>query len=142
MSNDITKNRKLKMLLSWVSKIRINLHFVVFLIILIIEIVIAKYEFHSFIRGFIGDVLVIPLIYHFIRSCWDISPKILVISILIFAFGIEIIQLLELANVLGIESKIIKIIIGTTFDPWDLIAYGFGAYCIILTERVFRSKRN
>ncbi len=123
------------MLSSWVSKFIINFHFVIFLIILIIEIIIAKYEFHHIIRGFVGDVLVIPLIYHFIRSCWDISPKKLMPWILLFAGCVEVLQFFRLVNLFGIESEFIKVIIGTTFDIWDLVAYLIGAFLVLFIKK-------
>lgn len=116
------------------SKIFHKTHLLFFLGLLLVEIAIAKYEFHPIIRSFIGDVLIIPLLYSFIRSFWSFKSEGLVLYILLFAFGIEALQLFELAKVLGVESKILKIIIGTTFDPWDLIAYGFGALLVIFIK--------
>ena len=37
-----------------------------FVLLLVVEIIIGKYA-HGFIRAYIGDVLVIPLIYCFVR---------------------------------------------------------------------------
>lgn len=83
------------------------------------------------IRGFVGDMLIMLFLYTGIKIFVDIQPLKLCLSLLIFAFGVEFLQLLNIVKVLGLEqNKAARIIIGNTFDPKDLLAYTFG---IVLT---------
>jgi len=107
------------------------------LIVLIVEICIAIYHFYPFLRGFLGDVLVIILLYTFLKTFFVIKDKKLIGGILLFAFLIEILQFFKLTELLHIESKILKIILGSTFDVWDLFAYLLGGFAI----SIFQNKR-
>ena len=64
--------------------------FILFAILLALEILIAKYEFHPFIRGLVGDILVIPLLYVFLKIFFKISSEKLLGLVLLLAFGIEL----------------------------------------------------
>ena len=105
-----------------------------FLLILVTEVAIAWFHFHRFIRGFLGDVLVIPLLYTLVRALTPFSWKKILLGVIGFAVLIETLQWFEIANRLGIEHKIIRIVLGNTFDPWDLVAYFLGFLLVVLTE--------
>lgn len=88
-----------------------------------------------FIRGFIGDVVVTILIYCFIKIFIDINPLKLCILILIFSYTVEFLQYLRFIDYIGLgESSIAKMIIGTTFDLRDLIAYTIGILIAYLLD--------
>ena len=79
-------------------------------------------------RGFIGDIIIILLIYFFIKSFYDFQPVKLTIFILLLAFTTEFLQYLNFISILGLEQNIFaQLIIGAVFDPLDLIAYTIGA---------------
>jgi hypothetical protein len=50
------------------------------------------------------------------------------------AFGVELAQYIGLADILDIQNKWLRIIIGTTYDPLDLLAYSLGATLILIYE--------
>ncbi|MBW2938924.1 DUF2809 domain-containing protein [Aureisphaera sp. CAU 1614] len=112
-----------------------NRYFWIFLLLLTIEVVIALFQFHKFIRGFVGDVLVIPLLYYFGRWITRFSANKLLLAVLLLAISVEIIQWFNLFPLLGIESKLFYILIGNTFDPLDL-----GAHCIGFLTVLFLNK--
>jgi hypothetical protein len=59
------------------------------------------------------------------------------IAILIFSFVVEGLQYLKIVHILGLEkNRIAGIIIGTTFQWTDLLAYGLGTGIVIFTERL------
>ena len=127
-------------------------YFVAFVLLLIIEIFIAIYHFHPIIRGFVGDILVIPLLFCFLRIFFSIAcasakasggtrTERLVLYILLFAFSVEITQFYHLADALQIESKIIRTIMGSTFEFTDLLAYLIGGLLIIASGKNFRQKK-
>ena len=109
------------------------------LLLLGIEIIIAVWVTQVFIRGFLGDVLVVLLLFSFLKMFLKYSSETIALSVLLFAFSIEGLQLLNPVERLQINSEAIKIIIGSTFDVWDLAAYALG-YLIIIFKKQFRRK--
>jgi len=105
-------------------------YFLVFVALFFTEVLIAVFVHDQFVRPFIGDVLVILLIYTFVRMFFDVKNyKLLAVCILFFACMIELGQYFELVSRLGLaDSKIATTIIGTSFDWKDILAYtiGFG----------------
>ena len=116
-------------------------HILLFFALLITEVLIAIYHFHDIIRYFVGDILVIPLIYCFLRIFLSaISSERLVLCVVIFAFGIETLQYFQIADMLKIESVVLRTVIGTTFEFTDLLAYILGGFLIIISEGFFHFK--
>ena len=106
--------------------------------ILIIEIIIGVYVNDSIIRPYFGDILVIPLIFLFL-NIFIVPNNFTVIKIVCFAIFIEIMQYFNIVTLLKIENKILKIIIGTTFDTKDIFCYMIGG---VLTFFIARSIKN
>jgi len=104
-------------------------------ILLAIEISIACFHYNPFIRGFLGDVLVVLLLYSFLRIFIKNHRFKIALSVLLFAYFVELLQLFRLSEKLNIQSKILLTIIGSVFDYWDLIAYIFGFLLILLIEK-------
>jgi len=63
------------------------------------------------------------------------------ISVLVFAYCIELLQYFQLVDLLGVrENKVVATVLGSTFSWQDLIAYLFGFLIIIVVEkRLLRS---
>ncbi len=106
------------------------------------EIAIAYFHFSPFIRGFLGDVLVILLIYSFIKIFIRNHVLKTAVSVLAFAYFVELLQFLKLAEKLNIKSEILLTIIGSVFDVWDLIAYTIGFILILLIEKISIKNEN
>jgi len=121
------------------TKIKFNgTYFILFIIIFIIEIYIALFVKDMFIRPFVGDILVIMLIYYFIRMLIEIDRFKVVFWVLLFAFSVEVGQYYNLINILKLQhNAIARIIIGTTFSTSDLLAYIIGAFLIIIPDIIF-----
>lgn len=113
---------------------KFRLHFLsllIFLGILIIEILIAVYIKGGFIRTFVGDVLVVALVYFFVRSFIKSTPWKVVLGVFIFACLVEFAQYFNVVEILGLENNALaRTIIGTTFDWGDIGAYAVG--CVFL----------
>ena len=106
-----------------------------FIIILAIEIMIAVFAKDNFIRSYLGDVLVVALIYTFVKTFVRSEIKLLPLYIFIFAVLVEIGQYFHLIELLGLEDyTIARIIIGTTFDVKDILCYFVGCTGIWLFE--------
>lgn len=105
-----------------------------FILILVTEVAIAVFHFHRFVRGFLGDVLVVPLMYTFLRALFTFSWKTALHLTFFFAVAVELIQWSQITTHLGVRNKIVDLVLGNTFDPWDLLAYTVGYLAILLIE--------
>lgn len=103
--------------------------------LLIIEVLIAVFLKTGFIRHTFGDYLVVILVYSFIKSFLEIESFKLAIGVLIFAFTIEFLQFINILETLNLQSnQLIKIIVGSSFQITDLVAYTLGIITILLIE--------
>lgn len=110
-------------------------YFALTFILFCIEIFIALFVHDNFIRPYIGDLLVVILIYCFLKSFLILKNLLAVTYVLVFAFTIEFLQFLNIIEILGLEdSKLARIIIGTSFSWEDLLMYVAGGLIIIVFE--------
>ncbi|MBT7828499.1 MAG: DUF2809 domain-containing protein [Bacteroidetes bacterium] len=111
-------------------------------LIFLVEIAIALFVHDNFIRPYIGDLLVVVLIYCFIKSFLKLPVLTVALFVLIFSFSIEILQFLNIVEKLGLEnSKTAKIVIGTSFNWLDLLAYLIGIGFVLITEKYWVAKK-
>lgn len=102
-----------------------------FVILLFIEVMIALYVRDSFVRPYVGDMLVVIAIYCFIRIFIPDKICLLPLYIFIFATGVEILQYFNIVEILGLENNtFFSLLIGSVFDIKDIGCYGVG--CLIL----------
>ena len=104
----------------------------IFFVLLLVEISIALWVRDDFIRPYLGDFLVVILIYSFLMS---IFPKLSIskalIIVLVFSFSVEFFQLINIVEILNFQPpKIIMIVLGSSFSLWDLLAYSLGIFYI------------
>ena len=112
-----------------------------FSLVFIIEVLIAIFVNDSFIRPFVGDVLVIVLMYFFVKIFFDFPKQKLLIGLLLFSFSVEISQYFHLIELLNLqEYKIARLVLGTTFSRMDFMAYVVGAIIIALPDFLKREK--
>ena len=97
--------------------------------ILAVEIYIAICVKGGFVRHYAGDVLAVILLYALARAAFVAPPSNLALKIFAFAAALELAQYLGAVQILGIENKILKIMIGGTFDFADLLCYAVG--CVL-----------
>jgi hypothetical protein len=106
-----------------------------FCILLVIEVCIALYVDDQIIRPFIGDLLVVILIYCFVRAFTKFPYLKVIIGVLLFAYIVEAIQATSFIDWVGLsDNKVAKIVLGSTFDWGDLLAYSIGAVLILIFE--------
>ena len=113
-----------------------NLKFIILSIVLfMIEISIALFIRDRLVRPFVGDMLVVILIFTVCRSFIKADNFRLALSVLVFSFAVEIGQYFNLISILGLQhSELLRTVIGTTFDFHDLLAYSAGVSLIVLIE--------
>ena len=111
-------------------------YFFIALIVLAIEIFIARFMHDRIVRPFIGDVLVVVLLYALLKTVCALPARTAAWSVFVFACVIEVLQYFHLPALLGLESnRLAVIVLGATFDPMDILAYALGA---LVSWRVMR----
>jgi len=106
------------------------------ILLFISEVLIALYINDNFIRPYLGDVLVVILIYCFLKSFLKLPVLIVAIFVLAFSFTIEFLQFLNIVEKLGLEkSKIARTVIGTSFSWIDLLTYIIGITIVLIIEK-------
>ena len=108
-------------------------------LILAAEIYIAICVKGGFVRHYLGDVLAVILLYAFVRAIFSAPPSNLALKIFAFAAALELVQYFGVVQILGVENKILKVIIGGTFDFTDLLCYAVGCVLASAYEK-FESK--
>mgnify|MGYP002712976234 CR=1 FL=1 len=104
------------------------------------EVAIAYYHFSPFVRGLLGDVLAIPLLYTFLKVFIRKKKVATAGFVLCFAFFVEFLQLIKMAEAFSLRSKILLTVMGSVFDPLDLLAYTFGFLLVVFSEKLFNKK--
>lgn len=110
-------------------------YFILTITLFITEVLITLYVHDSFIRPYFGDVLVVILIYCFVKSFLKVPVLPLAISVLLFAFTIETLQYFDIVKKLGLEhSKLANVVIGNSFAWADMWCYVAGITATLTAE--------
>lgn len=111
-------------------------YFAVTILIFCIEIIIALFVHDAFVRPYLGDVLVVILIYVFLKSFLKLPVLTTALFVLIFSFVVEFLQYFNIVQKLHLEqSKIARTVIGTSFSWIDLLTYIIGISIVLLVEK-------
>jgi hypothetical protein len=117
-------------------------YFIAALLLFITEITIVLYPHDSLVRPFGGDFLVVILIYCFVKSFFNLPVLLTATGVLLFAYAVEISQYFHWVSVLGLQnSRLAKILLGTTFSFTDLLVYTLGIILVVMVENVKLSLR-
>lgn len=111
-------------------------YFYLTLLIFCVEVFIAVFVRDNFVRPYLGDILVVILIYCFLKSFLNLSVLKTALFVLLLAFSIEFLQYLKFIELLGLEnSSFGGTILGTSFDWLDLLNYTIGIVILLLAEK-------
>lgn len=106
-----------------------------FIVILAVEVFIGMYVRDAFVRPYLGDALVVVLIYCFVRIFIPRGIRWLPVYVFAFACFIEVMQYFRLVDVLGLTNRVARIVLGATFDLKDILSYAAGCLFILIAER-------
>lgn len=108
-------------------------------ILLAVEVFIALFVHDRIVRPYVGDMLVVVVIYTFVR-CWiPDAVRRLPLYVFLFATGVEILQYFKLVELLGVgDNRFLRILLGTSFDVKDILCYAAGCVLVWLAERKIR----
>jgi hypothetical protein len=124
------------------SIFKINWGFLVATVILFVtELLIALFV-KGFVRHYVGDVLVVILIYCFMRIFIRGLTRTLPLYVFLFAGLVEIGQAYNVVGLLSLESgSALAIAIGSSFDWMDMICYAIGAIVCYLHANYYKSAK-
>lgn len=112
--------------------------FMAFMFLFAAIVAIALFIETGFIRNHFGDILIVVFIWCFIRIFLRNELKWLWLYIFIFAALVEFGQYLGLIYMLGLgHSQLARVVIGVTFDWWDIVMYFIGCMILWFLERKY-----
>jgi hypothetical protein len=125
-------------------KLRFNwLYLSLTILLFVTEVLIAIYLNDRFIRPYVGDFLVVILIYCFVRSFIQAPVVPVALAVLIFSYVVETLQYFNFVKLIGLgHSRIANIIIGNYFTWSDILSYTLGIGFTILLEKVLTTRHN
>jgi len=108
------------------------------LVQLALMIYIALYVTQPFVRGHLGDVIVVTFIHCAVRAVFPNRPRLLALYVFIFACFVEFTQYINLLELLGLAHITwLRIIVGVTFDWDDILCYAIGCAIMGLGEFLY-----
>jgi Protein of unknown function (DUF2809) len=106
-----------------------------------VEVSIATVFRHiGWLRGFVGDMLAVVFVYYGFKSFVRAPPLWLAIAALLVGYGVELSQYIAQANGWKISQPILRIVVGSTPDWWDVVAYTVGFVVIVWVQRLSRQR--
>ncbi len=117
-------------------------YFLISIFIFLIEVLIAtKLKDIFFVRAYLGDVIVVILLYTMVKSFFRVNNQKLIGGILIFSCMVEFAQYFNIAEKLGFrEGSLMYIVIGNSFSWIDILCYAAGCLLIYLFVKVTENK--
>lgn len=101
------------------------------LLLFLLEVCIALFIHDAFVRPYLGDAIVVVLIYTFIRIFFPRRWPLLPLFVFLFACCVEFSQALHLVDLLGLNGNaFLRTLLGATFSWADLLCYAAG--CAVL----------
>ncbi len=88
-----------------------------------IEFIIGIFVHDRFIRPFGGDIIVVVILYALVRSIFVKTAKPISVYVFIFATAYEFTQKIPLVDLLGISSRFMRALMGTSFSWIDILCY-------------------
>jgi len=118
------------------------LHAVLSIALFAVLVFVAVWVKDSFIRPTLGDVLVVIWLYHVFATLLNVPARLLATVVVVIAYLVELAQLFNIVDLLGIPvTSPLRIIFGATFDWLDIMAYTVGGLlCVLLSMLSARTR--
>ncbi len=101
----------------------------VFVLLFVVEALIAVYIHDDFVRPYVGDMIVTVVVWAFARIIFPDKFKLMSVYVMIFAIFVEIGQYFNYVDLLGITNPVLVTMMGTSFALADIACYAVG--CVI-----------
>jgi Protein of unknown function (DUF2809) len=122
---------------AWNAGLTFNLRALLITIALFcVELSIATVFRHiGWLRGFVGDALAVVFVYYGFKSFVRAPTLWLATAALLVGYGVELSQYVAQSAGWKISNPVLRIVVGSTPDWWDVVAYTVGFIAILLIER-------
>jgi hypothetical protein len=111
-------------------------YFLIAFLLFVVEVLIAAYVNDAIIRPYVGDYLVVILLYCLVKTFFRLPVVPTAIGVLLFSYLIETLQYFNLVDHLGLRHiRLAVIVIGSSFEWIDLVAYTLGIATVIVVEK-------
>ncbi|MGD1318701.1 DUF2809 domain-containing protein [Chryseobacterium sp. 2R14A] len=120
-------------------KFKFNLKYsLLSLLIFFIEILIATVlKDNFFIRSYLGDVIVVMLLYTLVKSLFVTEDTKLILGIFGFSCLVEFAQFFNIAEKLGFQpGSLMYIVIGNSFSWIDILCYAVGCLLLYISTKI------
>ena len=113
------------------------LHFLLAVLWLALEVAIATvFSRWGWVRGSLGDLLVVLLVYHAVKAFADVPPLPLALAAVLLAYVVEGLQYLHAADWLGLpRGSVWRTVLGTHFSWGDMLMYTLGGLLAYALDR-------
>jgi hypothetical protein len=111
--------------------------------LLIVLVFIAAYVRDAVVRPYVGDLLVVVCLYFLVRGAtgagkyWTAGAVFLLAAIIEYAQTLQLLSWLQLS-----DMPIVKIVLGSTPDPLDMVLYLTGILIVLLADRDRKIERS
>ena len=111
--------------------------FLLAFVLFVIEVFIALFVHDNFVRPYVGDYLVVMLMYCVVSTILKAAPLRVAVGVLIFSYIIEVLQYFKIVDRLGLAGNILaKTVIGYGFSWLDMLAYTLGIITVLVLEKL------
>lgn len=112
-------------------------------VLLIAEVLIGLYVRDGFVRPYLGDVLVVVLLYCLVRVALPTGIRLLPLYLFILAAAVETAQYLDILSLLGVGAgSPLRVVFGTSFSWADMLCYLAGAAVCAGVDHLLKPKRS
>ena len=111
-------------------------------LLIAVEVLIALYVHDRFVRPYVGDVLVVIVLYTFVRIFLPDGCRLLPLFVFLFAACVEGLQAIHITEKFGLaDNRFAGVLIGGTFDIRDILCYAIGCAAVFITEILLRRRK-
>jgi len=111
-------------------------------LLFIVLVVIATVGAHwGWVRGFLGDTLAVIWVYYVFKTV--LRAPVLLLASLAFGVGavVEFGQYLTAHLGWRIPNPVVRVVLGSTADWWDVAAYALGGLAVLAIELPLQRRR-
>ena len=120
-------NQKIKMRLTFLAA---------FVLLLAAEVLIALFVHDSFVRPYVGDMIVTVVVWSFLRIIFPDKFRLMSLYVMIFAVLVEVGQYFHYTELLGVTNPVLVTMMGTSFAWADIACYAVGCVVAAVADTV------
>lgn len=110
-------------------------YLIAFAVLFVIEVLIALFVHDAFVRPYLGDAIVVIVIYCFVRIFIPKKVRLLPLYVFLFAVAVELLQLADILSLLHLKQYVIlRVLVGSVFSWGDIVCYAAGCALLGLWE--------